>query len=240
MKKPIFYRFNQLNSKLLNVEYQVHTNQTDGEASIAQILAAASSKQLAALAFTEHVRKDTEWFPDFADQVRQESAHYPNMDVFVGCEAKVLNVKGSLDVTESILSNCDIVLGSVHSFPAQLLNGVSLDSLSPAHFAEIELELSLGLLDYAPIDVLAHPGGMYARKFGTYPEKLYKKLLQTSLKRGIAIEVNSSYLKAIKPFLILCAEINPWVSIGSDAHKLEQIGLCRDALMRYLSTESGE
>ena len=49
-------------------------------------------------------------------------------------------------------------------------------------------------------------------------------------RRGVAIEINSSYLVDVDAFLRLCQEVDPIVSIGSDAHKLEELGRCRDVL----------
>jgi len=51
-----------------------------------------------------------------------------------------------------------------------------------------------------------------------------------SAKTAVAIEINTSYLRDVDGFLKLCTVVNPYVSIGSDAHTLEAIGQCRDVL----------
>ena len=61
-----FVRFRDLDENSLNVEFQVHTVQTDGLATIEALLQEARRKSVSALAFTEHVRYDTDWFDDFA------------------------------------------------------------------------------------------------------------------------------------------------------------------------------
>lgn len=50
--------------------------------------------------------------------------------------------------------------------------------------------------------------------------------LHKSLERGIAVEINSSYLRDLPALLELCEEINPYVSVASDMHKLERLGEC--------------
>jgi putative hydrolase len=108
---------------------------------------------------------------------------------------------------------------------------LSFSSLAQEQFAEMEFALACGLIDGAPIDVLAHPGGMYARRFGVdLPETMMRALMERSSARGVAIEINSSYLKDMDAHLRLCALINPIVSIGSDMHRLDNLGHCRDAL----------
>jgi putative hydrolase len=152
--------------------------------------------------------------------------------VLVGCEAKALDSRGTLDASEETLAACDIVLGSVHRFPDGRGGLLDFAALAAETTAEIECELALGLLRGAKIDVLAHPAGMYQRRYGRYPDKLFRRMLEASLERDIAVEINTSYLSEIEAFLQLCDVVNPFVSIASDAHGPEELGRCRDALMR--------
>jgi putative hydrolase len=151
--------------------------------------------------------------------------------VWVGCEAKVLDVQGRFDAGPEILNQCNIVLGSVHRFPDERGGWLDFAAVPQRDFSQIEFELARGLLEAAPIDVLAHPGGMYARRFkADLPAGLLRELLVYADRRGIAVEINSSYLQDLPGFLALCAEINPVVSIGSDVHRAEKLGHCRDLL----------
>jgi putative hydrolase len=233
MRKPVFYRFCDLTRERVNVEYQVHTNRTDGEETIQDLLEEASRKKLSGIAFTEHVRKSSEWFADFKEEVVRHRSNVSSIDIYVGCEAKAIDAEGGLDASRDALAQSDIVLGSVHGFPSSLLAGRSMNELQAEECSEIEFELSLGLLRGAPIDVLAHPGGMCCRKFGSFPDKYYEILMKESLKRRIAIEINSSYIADLTSFLRLCSANNPYVSIGSDVHRLQEVGKCRDMLLSF-------
>jgi putative hydrolase len=233
-----FRRFRDLDRTSVNVDLQVHTTQTDGRASIAEVLEAARLRGLAAIAFTEHVRRDTTWFPQFASAVREAAKAYPELLVLVGCEAKALDSNGSLDASDAIVAECDVVLGSVHRFPDGKGGLLNFADLNADACAEIECELALGLLRYAPIHVLAHPGGMTLRRHGAYPPSLFRKMLAASLERNVAVEINSSYLRDMPVFLSLCGEMNPYVSVGSDVHGLEEMGRCRDMLLKNLEMKS--
>lgn len=228
--RPVFSRFRELNSDALNVEYQVHTIQTDGEGTVEEILSFARERGIGALAFTEHVRVATDWFPDFSSDIRERAAGFPEMKVFVGCETKAMDENGTLDISKEVLEASDIVLGSVHRFPDGKGGYLDFKTLSANETADIEFRLAMGMVRNAPIDVLAHPGGMYERRHGAFHEKYFRDLMTATLERGIAIEINSSYLVDAGKFIQLCKEINPIVSIGSDAHKLEELGKCRDML----------
>ncbi|WP_420093019.1 PHP domain-containing protein [Sinorhizobium fredii] len=229
--KPVFSRFRDLSREQLNVELQVHTNWTDGQATVLEVVEAAKQRGLAELAFTEHVREGTSWFPNFKDEILSVTRGFDDLRVYVGCETKAMDENGRLDVSQSVLDACDIVLGVVHRLPDGQGSYLDFKQLSFDETAEIEFRLSMGMIATAPIDVLGHPGGMSLRRHGRFPKKYFRALMTAALDRRIAIEINSSYLVDMPAFLTLCEEVNPLVSIGSDAHKLSELGRCRDQLL---------
>lgn len=222
--KPIFYRFNEMDNDKTNYDFHIHTNQTDGTDTIETILKKAKEKNIISIAFTEHVREETDWFDSFADNVRKSAEKFPEITVFVGCETKALDNKGRLDVTDKILGKCDIVLGSVHRIQKDKNEYIDFSQIDPFRLAELELEMSIGMLENSPIDVLAHPGGMYSSRYGGYPTNYFKEMMRVSAGNGKAIEVNSMYLKNAYDFFEASSHINPYISIGSDAHKADDIG----------------
>ncbi len=229
--KPVFCRFRELGRAEMNVELQVHTTWTDGQATVLQILQAAKERGLGALAFTEHVREETAWFHDFKDEVLSSARDFDVLQVYVGCETKALDADGRLDVSQQVLDACDIVLGVVHRLPDGRGGYLDFKQLSFEQTADIEFQLSIGMIRNAPIDVLGHPGGMSLRRHGRFPEAYFRAMMTATLERQIAIEINSSYLADMPAFLALCEEVNPFVSIGSDAHRLNELGRCRDRLL---------
>jgi len=112
--------------------------------------------------------------------------------------------------------------------PIELIKA-TVDGMAGRGFGRI-VNITSGAVK-APIDVLGHPGGMSLRRHGRFPEKYFRALMTSTLERRIAIEINSSYLVDMPAFLALCEEINPYVSIGSDAHRLSELGRCRDQLL---------
>lgn len=227
-----FIRFRDLSTSDINRDMHIHTNLTDGKADIDTIVQCAIERELEQIAFTEHVRSETSWFNEFADEVHRVAEANPQVTILVGCETKVLNVEGRLDVSPEIFSKCDIVLGSVHRFPNGGHGFVDSSKLTRGKFAQTEFQLSSALLDSDEIDVLAHPGSMFGRRFGEpFPADLMRNLLTKSLEKEIAIEINSSHLPDFNGFISLCDEVNPFVSIGSDVHSPDQLGRCRDLLL---------
>lgn len=230
--KFAFKQYSEVTDPDLNVELQAHTTWTDGKASVGDMLAQAQKVGLDSIALTEHVRRGADWFEQFAIEVRAQSENYPELNVLVGCEAKALDTEGSLDVDDAVRERCDLVLGVVHRMTLPSGQGFyDPKSFSAQEFQELELRHTLGLIRTAPIDVVGHPMGMSLRHFGDFPENCYRRLMEAAKERSVAVEINSSYLGDRLPaFLALCREINPLVSIGSDAHEVETVGRCRDRL----------
>lgn len=229
-----FVRFRELSREAINVDLQMHTTWTDGDGTVRQVLDQARKREVRTVAFTEHVRRATTWFDDFAAEVAETAADYPELTVLAGCEAKVLDTDGGFDASTGILEAAEIVLGSVHRFPDGLGGFLNFRNLEPAAIAWIECELATALVRHAPIHVLSHPGGMYQRQTGKpFPEAFYRRMISASEERGVAVEINASYLVEPEKFLRLLDELNPIVSVGSDVHRLDDMGRCRDLLMDW-------
>jgi putative hydrolase len=227
-----FHHFSDLGGIELNSDLHIHTSRTDGLAEVGTLTELAVQRGLQRIAFTEHVRRNSDWFPDFAREVRAQRTKHSQLEILVGCEAKALDKQGSIDASPAVLGECDIVLGSVHRFPDGGGGFLDTRQLTEEAFAREELELALGLLRHAPVHVLAHPGGMYARRHGRdLPVQMLRQLMLASLERGVAVEINASYVHDMSAFLGMCQEINPRVSIGSDVHQLDDLGRCRDRLL---------
>lgn len=230
MTAVAFPRFSDLDAVSVNRDLHMHTRQTDGEATVEALLAEAARRGLGEVAFTEHVRRASDWYAGFARTVREARERLATT-AYVGVEAKALDSAGTLDATEGILADAELVLGSVHRFPGTRDAPVDPGALAYADAARIEFDLALGLARHAPLHVLAHPGGMCLRHFHAFPHEQMRTLMQTCLDRGIAVEINASYLQDLDGFLDLCREVNPYVSVGSDVHRLSDVGRCRDLLL---------
>lgn len=238
-KRISFPRFRDLAASDLQCDLHVHTHRTDGEAGVDAILRAAAERKLDRIAFTEHVRRGSSWFGEFAREVRDKARAYPQVEVLVGCETKALDASGNLDASDAILADCDIVLGSVHRFSDGEGGFIDTSPLTAEEFAQLECAWALGLLQSDRIDVLAHPGGMHARRHGSdLPVDLLRRIVATSVERRIAVEVNTSYVQDLDRLLNVFDELDPFVSIASDMHQLGRLGHCRDVMMarrRYVT-----
>lgn len=223
--KPIFKKFNDLKVKDINFDFQIHTNQTDGISTPEEIIKKAIELKLKAIAFTEHVNKNSDWFDDFAVKINVLKNN-KKINIFLGIETKALDFNGAIDATRSMITRSDIVLGVVHRYPdgkGGCMSFNQIKALGQDKAAKIEFDLAIGLLKNKSVDVLGHPFGVYSKFYSELPINHMKQLLIESIKQGKAVEINTKYLLDIKIFFKLLQKINPIVSIGSDAHNKDEL-----------------
>lgn len=223
--KPIFKKFNDLKAKDINFNFHIHTDQTDGISTPEEIIKKAIKLKLKAIAFTEHVNKDSDWFDGFAARI-DALKNNKEIKIFLGIETKTLDFNGTLDATRGMISKSDIVLGVVHRYPDSGSGLIALEgikALGQAKAAEIEFNLAMGLLKNKSVDVLGHPFGVYSMFYPKLPMNHMKQLLIESIKRGKAVEINTKYITDKNLFFKLFKQINPYVSIGSDAHNKTEL-----------------
>ncbi len=234
-RRPVFVRFSALTRDSVNRDFQVHTSWTDGQATVAEVLRRAEEVALSEIAFTEHARAGSTYYPDFFREVDEARSRRPEISVYRGFEVKVTGPDGSLDISDEMRAAAEIVLGSVHSFPLPGGGAAPARSFDRKEAEAIELRLAESILLGRTADVLSHAGGMCLRTFGSFPMESLERLVALAAERGVAFEINSSYHDGILADLLdLLARYDPFVSIGSDAHRLDEIGRCRDRLRAEL------
>ncbi len=179
------------------------------------------------------------------DQVLQSKEHYKrlNLTVKFGLEVGYFNgIEERLPkVTEGI--DFDFVLGSIHC-----LNHICIDSsreyetyyakhkvpeLFHNYFQEIVRLINSELFDsVGHLDVYKKYGiAFYGTEINTLPEDALKNCFRMMVEKEIALEINTAGLRRINEFYPAPAIMKyaraqgiKLISIGSDAHKVEDLG----------------
>jgi histidinol phosphatase-like PHP family hydrolase len=218
----LFRRYNDISREYIYTDKHIHSKWSDGKAGIKQIIKKAEALCLNQLAITEHIRGDSTYFSAYADDIKSIKTKLP-LKVYIGFEAKIKNFKGEIDAPQSVLKKAQIRIASVHRFPI----GNSL--YAPGRFEkkicqQIELDLSIAALRKKSCNVLGHPGGMSLVTYGDFPLAFFEKIISECRNNNIAFELNSTYHAGIyRKLEPLLRRYNPFVSLGSDAHKIEDI-----------------
>lgn len=202
-------RWKKFEKYLSTGDWHVHTNYTHGKDTVFANCEQAEKNGLELIAFTEHVGKELNYnFDDFISDIFSAKDKF-DLEVLVGCEAKVLDTKGTLDVSESVLKECEIVLGAFHRF-------------QPIEKNSCLIALKK-MLSNSEVDIWAHPTLFAKRnKFTLSIEDLHD-ISCLSLKYEVLIEINKKYNVPDDPFLKIASEEGCKFVTGSDAHHIDEL-----------------
>jgi DNA polymerase (family 10) len=110
-----------LPERALGGVFHVHTDWSDGTATLEEMAAAAASAGLAYVGISDHSRAASYANGLDAERLREQRAtvsaareKYPNLSILHGVEVDIL-ADGSLDLDDDTLASLDFVIASVHS-----------------------------------------------------------------------------------------------------------------------------
>ena len=201
-----------------------HTTFVDGKNSVREMIDAAEEKGLEVFAITEHVRSAAmKWWNNYVKEI-QEHRRGKNIRVLVGMEANAIGPPGTVDVTAEMWRDAELVLGAVHGYYDDDTWGKIEDGSLPKDKALLyEVGKAIGLCNNRNIQVLAHPGWLFEKHYGGMPESELRAIFHTARRTNTAVEFNVWYLRNPKKFLEILMDENPCVSLGSNAHSVQEI-----------------
>lgn len=218
---------------LPRIDCHLHTNWTDGAASVEEVYHKAIEQKLKTILYSEHSRKSsTDWFGSFAEEVKL----LPDSPckAYVGTEVKVETRDGDIDTCSEISGQCDFIMASVHRFIDENNNTIQFADTNPDMATVLEYTLTWEVLANPQVDILGHMFGMSYKRFNRIPSDLQiKQLIQRAAEFGVAVEVNSYYHPNLLQMVRWCQEFGARVTFGSNAHKLDEVG----SIMRNLDRE---
>jgi histidinol phosphatase-like PHP family hydrolase len=231
--------FRDINSKLSKketpkVDLHIHTNWTDGKDSVNKIFKVADKLKLKHIFFSEHSRKDSgNWFFNFKNEIIENNLKF-NCKGIIGTEVKILNNHGDLDISDNILEQSELVMASVHRFPGEKGNILKISkSFNEKEALRTEYSLSMVALDNPQTNILGHPFGMSLKRFKIIPpKKLFIDLIKKAAKKDKIFEINIRYHHNILELIELCIKYDCLISLGSNAHSTQEIGLIYNYLKR--------
>jgi len=213
------------------VDYHLHTIYTDGGASVLEMAKAAVSNGIAEILFSEHVRHTSKYFGSFALEVRK--LQYSGLRAYVGAETKIIDLNGSLDCSPQIVSECDAIIGSVHSLPfSGKGNVVSWSQVEEETALKTEFQLALAIIKNSRAHILGHPMGMVIKHFNLQPIDHLYELACACRESSKAFELNARYCPDPQAWIDIVQKANCKVSFGSDAHTPLEIGSSWHMFMR--------
>lgn len=223
-------------------EYHIHTSYTDGLGSVKEVVDQSIKSGLKQIIFTEHTEtwfaKKENWFSSFAEEILFYKNKYKDvLEIKIGLEVPAIDFSGNFEITEEMDTKCDYLLGAAHRYPG--LEGRRVQDLSSTEAIELEYKTLMGLAKNKKIDAIAHIGGTCLKYCTEFPKEMMVDIISTATKNNIAIEINHQYHKPLQTIIDICIQEEAKVVLGSNAHKLSEIGSVYRALIALNENRKG-
>ena len=201
--------------KNIKGDMHCHTNWTDGENSIEEVVQRAISLKYEYVGITDHTQDlklenglNERRLEKQAQEIRKLNKKYGKFKIFHGAEVNILK-NGKLDIKNSTLKELDFVSISVHS-----------------HLKMKEKEMTervLLAMSNPYVKLLNHPTGRIVNKRPKSAIDL-EKIFEFAIKRNIAMEINSSHRMDLCDIDIRRAkEKGCKFFINTDEHSIKQM-----------------
>jgi len=201
-------------------DLHLHTDWSDARDSLAEMLAAARQRGYAYIAVTDHSSGlgiahglDAGRVAEQVKAIETLSREMPDIHIFSGLEVDI-RADGSLDLPDEALAGLDIVIASVHN------------SLNQPR--EVITKRVLRALEHPLVTILGHPT---SRQLPQRPptEVDMEAVFEAARRHGKVLEINSmpNRLDLKDSHILRARELGIKLSLGSDAHRQEQLGVLR-------------
>jgi len=201
-------------------DLQMHSTASDGKNSIEEMAEAARALGHQYIAITDHSKAVT--VANGLDEKRMaahiKKIHAANekdlgIRVLAGAEVDILK-DGSLDYSDEILAQLDVVVCSIHSY-------FNLDRAAMT-------ERMLAAIENPYTQIIAHPTGRLLLRRDPFDYDM-EKILEACAKHGVAMECNSypDRLDLKDVYLRMCKDRGVKVVISTDSHSSANLAFIR-------------
>ncbi|MEM1578980.1 MAG: PHP domain-containing protein [Archaeoglobaceae archaeon] len=199
------------------IDLHVHSNYSDGKASVAEIAKRAKQLGLKAVGIVDHSIELSFGLDERKARLREieiENARaLYGIKIYSGIECSV----NSFGEIYRPFFDFDLIIVSVHDGTFNCLDRI------------------IKCIENYDVHAIGH---LFSEMFScNRNEEAEEKLLDVLESRGVAIELNSRHRCPPDDFLLKCSEREIKISIGSDAHSIEKVGRvewCVEKAKRYL------
>jgi DNA polymerase (family 10) len=192
-------------------DLQMHTTASDGRNSTEEMGEAAKKLGYEYIALTDHSKAvtvangmDDKRTLAQIKKIRAAQGRVPGIRLLAGIEVDILK-NGSLDLSNEVLAQLDVVVASIHSF-------MNLDR-------EAMTDRILAAIENPYTQILAHPTGRLLLRRESFAYDI-EKVLEAAKKNGVAVECNAypDRLDFNDVHLRMARERGVKIVISTDAH----------------------
>jgi DNA polymerase (family 10) len=166
----------------LQGDVHMHTVETDGRNTIEEMAEAAKARGYKYMAITDHSKNlafanglDDKRALEHIQRIREAAKKLEGITMFAGVEVDIL-AEGDLDLSDDVLAQMDIVIGSVHS----------VFNMEAAKMTERLIKA----IENPNVSLIGHPTGRIQLRRDSYPFDMHA-VLTAAAKHKVAMELNA-------------------------------------------------
>ena len=209
----------------LEGDVHMHTIETDGRNTIEEMAEAARERGYHYMAITDHSKNlafanglDDKRAIEHMQRIRAAEQQIGGIRIFAGVEVDIL-ADGSLDLSDSVLQQMDLVIASVHS-----------------HFNQSPEEMTdrlLKAIENPNTSLIGHPTGRVLLRRDAYPFDL-DRVLKAAAERNVAMELNAypDRLDLCDRHLRLAKQYGAKIVINTDSHHTSHLDNIRYGILQ--------
>lgn len=209
----------------LQGDVHMHTVETDGKCTIEEMAAAAKARGYKYMAITDHT-KNLAMANGLTDEralmhlkrIREANENIDGIKIFAGAEVDIL-FDGSLDLSDAVLAQMDIVIASIHS-----------------HFNMEPLQMTeriLKAIENPHTSLIGHPTGRLLLRRDAYKFDI-EAVLDAAAKNKVAMEHNAypDRLDLNDQHLRMAKQRGVKIVINTDAHHTSHMDMIKYGVMQ--------
>ena len=220
-------------------DYHTHTTFSHGKGTIEDNVKEAVNKGLRAIAITDHgpghltygVKRSD--FPVMRQEIERLKLIYPEIDIYLGVEANIINNGHYLDVNEDELKYFDFIIGGyhygiTHGYCAK--NWLDSHKMLPGFMTQDQLvkntDMTLKCLYENDLKILTHPGDK-----GRFDIEAISKACEDT---DTLMEISTWHDHLTVEEIKIAAKADVKFVISSDAHTPNRVGSFKGGIKRAL------
>ncbi len=215
----------------MTADYHTHTFYSDGKGSIEENVESARAKGLKTIGITDHGFYHVSHginhkkVKEMRAEIERLKEKYPDIEILLGVEANLINMKGDLDLSKSDLALFDYIIFGVHKVACSFRKPSSiwfvlmnfLIKNSEKRKQKVTDSYILALQKY-PVKLVVHPN--YATRVDV------EKLAKASKEQGVWVELNGKRIDMDECEAKALVDSGVALVIGSDAHTPDRVAEC--------------
>jgi DNA polymerase (family X) len=209
----------------LQGDVHMHTIETDGKCTIEEMAGAARARGYKYMAITDHTKNlamanglTYERALKHLALIRETNKKFEDIKIFAGAEVDILH-DGSLDLSDEVMEQMDIVIASVHSHFNQ----------DPAQMTERLLKT----IENKHVSVIGHPTGRMLLRRDAYKYDM-EAVLNAAAKHKVAMEHNAypDRLDLNDQHLRMAKQRGVKIIINTDAHHTSHLDMIKYGILQ--------